>query len=253
MFNFLMRKRKNRFFLKDQFLEKTYKEMPGYSVISIEDLRFQAIEFEKLIKNHIIKATGQPPKSRKLHNIIDTELRKQIPEPYDQLLDSEFQERWSIFIEEALLLKEFRNNIIHSDFNKLPEGFEQMPDVSELYNRFKKANEMLSSVRICDGNISRFRPIKWSGNILKIKINDSLYELKIEDLENLLLELNPSSRGKIHFIKGRVVESKVLDYFYEKVTYYIEGYPAFELNNDDSMVLEDLINNLLLKKQFDLL
>ncbi len=33
---------------RKRFMERTYRDMPGYSVQSVDDLRFQVLEFEKL-------------------------------------------------------------------------------------------------------------------------------------------------------------------------------------------------------------
>lgn len=60
-----------------------------------------------------------------------------------------------------------------------------------------------------------------------------------------MMELHPASRGEVHFLKGKFVVSKVLDYHYEKITYFIESYDLFELNLEESMLFEDLLGSLL--------
>lgn len=237
MFKFLMRNRNIEVITIDDFFEKTYREIPGYSVRSVDELRFQVVEFEKLIKNYIKSKSGVLP-DKKLHQLIEDELK-------NHPLHPEIEGFWDNFIEKAMRLKNIRNNILHSDTDNLPS-------VSKLYDQFKEVNEVLIPFRLYDGNISRFNSFKWIDSLLEIKIDNNLYKLALADIKNLLLELDPSSRGRVHFIKGKIVASKVLDHSYEKVTYYIEEYPPFELSHDDSMALEDLLNNLLLKKQFNI-
>ena len=216
-------------------MERTYRDKPGFSVQSVDDLRFQVLEFEKLVKNYIKVKAGALPEGS-LHHLIHNVLPNYPAYP-------EFEDHWPAFIDEAKALKEYRNAIIHSDFDGLPE-------VSYLFKKFKNANEILLPFKICSADRSRFKPICWSGNALEIKIDDYLYKLELEDIINLTIELHPSSRGRAHFVKGKIVESKVLDYLYQKVTYFIEGFPEFELNYDESMVLEDLLLSLIGKRVY---
>lgn len=220
---------------RKKFSERTYRDMPGYSVRSVDDLRFQVLEFEKLVKNYIESKTGVLPKGT-LHHLIE----KILP---NYPLYPKFESHWPAFIDEAKILKEFRNNIIHSDFDGLPP-------VSELFDRFNKANETLLPFKICSASRERFKPIRWVGDVLEIKIDENLYKLEPEDITNLIIELHPACRGHVHFIKGKIVESKVLDYLYEKVTYFIEGFPEFELSHDESMVLEDLLHSLVGRRMY---
>ncbi len=215
---------------RKRFMERTYKDMPGYSIKSVDDLRFQVLEFEKLVKNYIENKNGVLPNGT-LHHLIHNVLP-------DLPLYPDFEDHWTTFIDEAKILKKYRNSIIHSDFEGLPE-------VSELCDRFEKANETLLPFKICTADSRRFKPISWVGDVLEIKIDDNLYKLEPEDITNLTIELHPASRGRVHFIKGKIVEGKVLDYSYEKVTYFIEGFPEFELTHDESMVLEDLLLSLV--------
>ena len=104
---------------------------------------------------------------------------------------------------------------------------------------------MLSPFRICSAGRDRFSDIQWRGDSLLLKIDVNQYELEVDDIKNLMMELHPASRGKLHFLKGKLVVSKVLDYHYEKITYFIESYEPFELDLEESMVLEDLLGSLL--------
>lgn len=204
--------------------------MPGYGVRSVDDVRFQVLEFERLVKNYIEHKAGGSPKGT-LHHLIHNVLP-------NHPLHPEFEDHWPPFIEEAKKLKDFRNAIVHSNFDNLPSP-------SELYERFKEINETMLPFRICSSDSRRFTPVGWVGEVLQIKIDAKLYKLEPEDITNLTIELHPASRGQAHFTKGRIVTSKVLDYSYEKITYFIEGFPEFELSNDESMILEDFLMSLV--------
>jgi len=213
------------------FIERSFKDMPGFSTPSLEDLRVEVLNFEKHIKDYIRSNSGNLT-STNLHNLIHNELPK-LP------LYPKYKDIWLNFVEEAKALKEYRNIIVHSDFSK------EIPPVSVLFDRFNKANDMLRPFRICSGEREKFKPISWIGNSLKIQIDENIYLLSPADINNLQLELSPSSRGKVHFTKGKVVQSKILDYRYEKVTYFIEGFIQFELTHDESMVLSDMLDCLV--------
>lgn len=224
----------NRFFRRrkiEQFMERTYRDMPGFSHPSVDDLRFQVVQFEKLVKDFVKSKNGSLP-SKNLHQLVNFELPK-------YPLYDDYPEVWKNFLIEASDLKEHRNRILHSDF----EGY--TPNIPDLFDRFKKANEMLYPFRLCSARSDRFNPIKWHNNSLEIFIDDNQYLLAPEDLNNLMIELHPASRGKVHFIKGRIVTGKVLDHHYEKITYFIEDYPEFELTVDESAALEDLLSSLV--------
>lgn len=216
-------------------MEQTYRELPGYAVPTVDDVRFQVLEFEKLLKNYIETKAGPLP------NLPLGKLINEVLPAYPRY--PKFEEHWSAFVEEAKALKNFRNKIVHSDFADLPE-------VSELHKRFKKANQTLLPFKICSGDDSRFEPIRWRGDTLEIKIDQEVYALDLADINNLLIELDPSSRGRVHFKKGRLVASKVMDYFYEKITYFIDDHPPFELSHDEAMVLEDLIGSLVGRRMY---
>lgn len=220
-------KRKSGSSTRSRFRENTYKEMPGYSIRSVDDLRFEALRFEKLVKNYIAFKAGHLPE-RNLNFLINNILPK-------YPLDPEIQTQWPAFVAEVNVLRVYRNKLVHSEFY-------DMPEISELCSRFEKCNATLSRFRMGAGYNRRFKPKRWTGDVLEIEIDETLYELQPEDVQNLLIELHPASRGKVHFIKGRIVTSKVLDYYYEKVTYFIEDFPQFELSEDESMSLEHLLN-----------
>lgn len=212
------------------FIERNYKELPGYGVPSVDDLRFEAIEFEKSIVNYIHRKSGTDPQ-KPLGYIVQKMLE-------DYPLCPEIPEHWPKFVEEAKKLKDLRNNVIHSDFVGLPP-------LEELHGKFKRANEVLKPFRICNARRDRFTNIRWRGDTLFLKIDEHRYELEVDDIKNLMMELHPASRGEIHFLKGKLVVCKVLDYHYEKITYFIEGYVPFELDIEESMVLDDLLGSLL--------
>ncbi|MHA3736472.1 hypothetical protein ACXR0M_12440 [Pseudomonas sp. Eth.TT006] len=207
-----------------------YKELPGYGVPSVDDLRFEAIEFEKSIINYVHRKSGAAPQ-KPLGYIVQKMLG-------DYPLLPEIPEHWSAFVEEAKKLKDLRNNVVHSDFVGLPP-------LEALYKKFKKANEVLRPFRICSAGGDRFTDIRWRGDTLLLKIDEHRYELEVDDIKNLMIKLHPASRGQVHFLKGKLVVSKVLDYHYEKITYFIESYDPFELDLEESMVLEDLLGCLL--------
>ncbi|MFJ5282865.1 hypothetical protein ACIP66_03285 [Pseudomonas sp. NPDC088429] len=221
-----LRRKKNL----NTLIERNFKELPGYGVPSVDDLRFEAIEFEKSIVSYVHRKSGAAPQ-KPLGYIVQKMLG-------DYPLLPEIPEYWPEFVEEAKKLKDFRNNVIHSDFIGLPP-------LEELYEKFKRANEVLRPFGICSANRDRFTDIRWRGDTLLLKIDEHRYELEVDDIKNLMMELHPASRGEVHFLKGKLVVSKVLDYHYERITYFIESYDQFELSLEESVVLEDLLSSLL--------
>lgn len=212
-----------------KFLSSSYRDLPGYSHPSVDDLRFQVLQFERSVKDYIVRATGSLP-NKPLHGLID--------ELANHPLYPEHPDHWRDFVEEARQLKGFRNNIVHSDF-------EGLPAVEELFSRFQKANEALITFRLISANPERFRPKAWRGDVLELFIDGNKYLLSLADIKNLLAELHPSSRGKVNFTHGKLVAGKVLDYRYEKITFFIEGLPEFVLSIDEAAVLEDLLISLV--------
>ncbi|KPG92050.1 hypothetical protein AEQ67_28285 [Pseudomonas sp. RIT-PI-q] len=207
-----------------------YKELPGYGVASVDDLRFEAIEFEKSIARYIHRKSGVVPRESLGHII-----QKILP---NYPMFPEMPEHWPNFLDEAKKLKMLRNNVIHSDFVDIPP-------LAEVYKRFKKANETLRPFRVCSAGLSRFTYIQWRDDTLLLKIDESRYELKVDDIKNLMMELHPASRGDVYFLRGKLIVSKVLDYHYEKITYFIENHDPFELDIEESMALEGMLGSLL--------
>lgn len=205
---------------------KDPKDIPGKLGPSVDDLRFEAIDFEKQVRSYIERHTGKWPTGQ-LGQLIHDVLPRVPKYP-------EFPEIWSKFLIEAKELKELRNGIVHSDLNNLPP-------LSELYQRFKKANNLLRPFEVCSVPRDRFSNIHWSDDVLHFEIDVISYALDEQDLENLLSELHPASRGKVHFAAGKLIGSKMLDYKNERWTYYIEDYEPFELTEQESMALQDLL------------
>lgn len=209
-------------------MSEDYQDLPGSHGPSVDDLRFEAIAFEKAVKAYIERHTGEWPKDVELGKLIRNELPKYPMHP-------ELPGIWPEFLKEARDLKALRNQIVHSDTSGLPK----LPD---LYERFRRANALLRPFGVV-GSTSRdkFSAMEWKGDHLHFKINEVSYTLKGQDINNLLSELHPSSRGKVHFKKGKLVSSKMLDYGYERYTYYIEECEPFELAEEESMALQDLL------------
>ena len=224
-----------RFFMKKvrlAFFESTSKDKPGFAHPTMDDLRFEALEFDKLVFDYVrSRKQGPIHEQAKLANLVKNELIKYPPRPpLDQF--------WSKFVEQAAILVKYRNMIAHSDFS-------QLPPVSEVYELFKKVNNVLTPLRMCSGNRERFKSVAWHGNHLELLIDGNPYLLSPADLSNLSSELHPSSRGKVNFIKGKLVAAKSLDYDSSKLTYFIEDYPPFELDEDDAMTLDDMLSSVI--------
>lgn len=217
-------------------MERTFRDMPGFYHPSIDDLRIEVVQFEKLIRDFVKSKNGSLP-TKNLHQLVNHELPKYTSHEY-------LPEIWERFLIEAASLKKLRNKILHSDFD------DYTPDVPDLFKRFKKANALLYPFRLFSGRIDRFKPIKWHKNSLEIFIDDNRYLLDPADLSNLMIELSSDSRGKVNFIKGRIVTGKVLDYHYEKITFFIEGYPEFELTLDESAALRNLLTSLVAQQMY---
>ena len=230
MFNvFRWLRREKRPSVQTHFMmSEDYQDLPGSQGPSVDDVRFEATAFEKAVKGYIERHTGEWPKNVELGKLIRNELPKYPIHP-------ELPGLWSKFLEEAKDLKAWRNQIVHSDTSGLPE----LPD---LYERFRRANALLRPFGFVGSTArDKFSAMEWKGDHLHFKIEDAWYALNGPDINNLLSELDPSSRGKVHFKKGKLVSSKMLDYGYERYTYYIEECEPFELAEEESMALQDLL------------
>lgn len=217
------------------FIERTYTDKPGSYSISFDDLRYETVEFERSIFDYLMsKGSPSPGKSETLNMAIQNRLPN-FP-LYPQL-----PKLWPDFLVEADELRRFRNQIIHSNYVDLPP-------VTELYERFKSANKLLYPFRIHARKDERFSFPSQSGGMMTITIDNRPYVLSPADVSNLLLELHPASRGKQNYVKGRVVEAKVLGYDVEKFTYFIEGEPPFDLDQDEAATLEDLVTSWIGQK-----
>lgn len=204
-----------------------YKDLPGGSGPSVDDVRFEALEFEKMVKTYLESRTGEWP-NEPLEKLVSKRLSRFPMHP-------ELPELWPNFVKEAKALKDLRNQIVHSDCANLPA-------LPELHDRFRKANSLLRPLRIIGSSArDRFSAMEWRGDHLHFKIDAAPLALSEIDIHNFLSELHPSSRGGVHFLKGRLVRSRMLDYRYERHTYFIEGYEPFELTEEESMALQDLL------------
>lgn len=224
-----------RFFIKkirSAFLETTSRDKPGFAHPTMDDLRFEALEFDRLVFDYV-RTRKQDPihEQAKLANLVRVELIKYPPPPpLDQF--------WPAFVEQAATLVKYRNMIAHSEFGELPP-------LIEVYELFKTVNQTLTPFRMCSGNRKRFKPVAWHGIKLELLIDGNRYMLTPADLSNLQSELHPSSRGKVNFTKGKIVVAKSLNYDNSKLTYFIEDYPPFELNEDDAMTLDDMLSSVI--------
>ncbi|MFZ3282923.1 hypothetical protein [Pseudomonas sp.] len=211
------------------FLECTYTDRPGSHSPSLDDLRSQAVAFERSIFDYLTTKKAPPPTKKR--ETLDDAIKDRLSAVplYPQLAS-----HWPRFMDEANELRKIRNKIVHSDFADLPE-------VADLYARFKRANEMLYPFKIYARKNKRFSCPEPSGEGVKVIIDGILYVLNPADVSNLLLELHPASRGKQNYIKGRAIEAKVTGYDVEKYTYFIGEAPPFELDQDEAATLEDML------------
>ncbi|WP_439868976.1 hypothetical protein [Pseudomonas syringae] len=208
-----------------------YKDLPGSLGPSVDDVRYEALEFEKMVKGYIERKTGKWPKHQSLASLIKDELPK-----FD--MHPEIPELWPKFVAQAIKLNTWRNKIVHSDLSNV----QGLPDLPELYEQFRSANTMLRPFGFVGSRSrDRFSGMCWKGPHLHFKIDETPYILNARDIGNLLSELHPSSRGKVHFQKGKLVGSKVRDFRYERHTFYIEDCEPFELTEEESMALQDLL------------
>ncbi|VVM69289.1 hypothetical protein PS631_01719 [Pseudomonas fluorescens] len=214
-----------------------FEDIPGSYEPTLDDLRAETIEFERQIKAHIKQRTGKTPKGA-LGQLIHDVLPKYPKYP-------EHPEFWDEFLEEVKALKTLRNSIAHSDIAGLPS-------LPEMYQRFKRANDTLRPFTGCSVPRDRFTELRWERSKLNFKIDEQLLKLSERDVENLLIELHPASRGKVYFKQGKKIRSAVLQVEHDHRTYFIEGCEAFILNDQEAMALDDLLicflGNLALRR-----
>lgn len=56
------------------WLGRHYKDLPGSLGPSVDDVRYEALEFEKMVKGYIERKTGKWPKHPGLASLIKNEL-----------------------------------------------------------------------------------------------------------------------------------------------------------------------------------
>ncbi|MDH6028020.1 hypothetical protein [Vibrio splendidus] len=210
----------------------SWKELPGFAEPCIEDLKVEAIKFERTIRLYL-EGKGKSLGKRVGLN----EMMKILP---NYPFHPEHTESWSESLKEYDNLRVCRNQLIHH------RDCETLPPVKELYYRFKEANRLLRPWKICDPSSKRFGHRSWNANNeLEFFIDDVQFNLRVEDISNITLQLDQHSRGKVNFEEGLMVVAKYHDYFYENLTVYVEGYPSFDLNIDETMMLSEYLGSLL--------
>ncbi len=212
--------------------QRSWRELPGFTEPSVEDLKVEAIKFESSVRMYLENKGSSLNKRASLKKMIEL-----LP---DYPFHPDYPEVWTENIEEYDTLRDCRNKIIHH------RDCETLPPVKELYNRFKIANKALMPWKFCSSSDSRFSFQRWNdNNELEFYIYNIKFKLRVEDISNLQRQLDPHSRGKVNFEKGLMIVAKYHDYFYENLTVYIDGYPSFDLNVDETMVLSESLSSLL--------
>ncbi len=212
--------------------QRSWKELPGFTEPSVEDLKVEAIKFEQSVRMYLENKGRSLNRRASLNEMIGL-----LP---DYPFHADYPEAWAGHIDEFDFLRDCRNKLIHH------RDCETLPPVKELYNRFKKANQTLMPWKICGSSDRRFSFRRWNANDeLEFSIDNIEFKLKVEDISNLTLQLDLHSRGKVNFEKGLMIVAKYHDYFYENLTVYIDGYPSFDLNVDETMILSESLSSLL--------
>jgi hypothetical protein len=204
----------------------SYQEIPSSHAPSADDVRAEAIDFEKQVKDYIARQSGKVPTGQLVQLIHDVLPR--YPK-HPNIISF-----WDRFLIEAKELKELRNSIVHSDIANLPS-------LPELYQRFKDANTILNPFEVCSVPRERFTQFAWVKDRLQFHIDDLPFSLTEQDVENFLIELHPAMRGTAHFSAGKKIHSRMLKTSNESRTYYVEGSEPFKLNDHEAMALEDLL------------
>ncbi|AKK01093.1 hypothetical protein [Pseudomonas citrulli] len=219
------------FGLSRRYLPSSHHEdISGSFEPTLDDLRAEAIDFERQVKAHIGRESGKMP-TGPLGQLIRDMLPKYPKYP-------QIPGFWDGFVVEAAALKELRNNIAHSDVQGLPP-------LPEIYGRFKKANDVLRPFTVCSVPRDRFTQFFWVKSLLHFKIDEQVFRLSERDIENLLVELHPSSRGKVRFKAGKQIHSAMLDIKNESRTYFVEDCAPFNLDDQEAMALDDLLISYL--------
>ncbi|PAS01601.1 hypothetical protein CGT80_18470 [Vibrio cholerae] len=218
-------------------IHTSWRELPGSLCPSVEDLKVEILKLERNVRLYL-ESRGKLMNKRSSLN----EMLGELPN-YPSY--SDYPEIWAQQIDRLNELKGYRNQIIHH------RDCDTLPPVEILYPKFKKANELLTPMRICDSNIDRFSNRGWNElDEFQMIIDDNLYSLKVADINNVIAQLDMHSRGNINFQKGLMVVTKYHDYFYENLTVYIEGYPRFDLTIDETMTLSDYLISALAERMY---
>jgi hypothetical protein len=219
-------------------LYTSWKQLPGYGEPSVEELKVVAINFERYLKGYLLR---HGVNVRNKSNKVLIELLVQYPFYPEH---PELNDKWLSWVSEFEELRDYRNRVIHH------RDLDTMPSVKELFERFKAANSVLREFSIVSDVDDRFEIHTWNDGLLQLKVDQQLLHLSVSDLSNLLCELETHSRGKVNFVKGKMVVTKFHDFKYEKLTVYIEDCDPFTLTIDEVMVFSDSLNSVLCQRLY---
>ena len=210
-----------------KFNENTHIDLPGYGLVTYEDLVVACVSLEKAIKQYYEANVGKVSNQAKLNKLIDA-IDDYPPSGVDDA-------NWKNMLQEIHEARKVRNKIIHV-------SLENSKQASELIALFNRARTLLCQFTLLNPTYDRIK-VQVKGEIFLLSVDSIVIELDLHDIKNLTLALDSPGKNRVSFIKGKPVASYRTSQDESSFLICIADTEPFHLNSSEIMCLTDLLSS----------